>query len=53
MFRVQGSRRSTLQKPAAVPRRARIEGSHTFESLNSWLESDKEEEGVGVEQKKV
>jgi len=32
------------QKCAAVPRRARIQGSQTFVSLNSRLESNKEEE---------
>ena len=32
-------------KCAAVPRRARIEGSWTFVSLNSRLESNEEEEG--------
>jgi len=39
-FRVQGV---TLQKCEAVPRRARIEGSYTCASLNSRLESNKEE----------
>jgi len=48
---VQGDRpcvvSSTLQGTqncAAVPRRARIEGSQTFASLNSRLESKKQEE---------
>ena len=33
-----------LQKRAAVPRRANVQGSQTFVSLNSMLESNKEEE---------
>ena len=37
-------RTTTLRKYAAVPRRARVEGSWTIESLNSRLESNKEEE---------
>jgi len=37
-------RATTSQKCAAVPRRARIEGSKTCVSLNSRLESNKEEE---------
>ena len=36
-------RTTTSQKCAAVPRRARIEGSYSFVSLNSRLESNKEE----------
>ena len=35
---------TTLQKYAAVPRRARIQGSKTFVSLSSRLEGNKEEE---------
>ena len=35
---------TTSHKCAAVPRRARIEGPQTFASLNSRLESNKEEE---------
>ena len=37
-------RTTTSQKCAAVPRRARIEGSKTFVSPNSRLDSNKEEE---------
>jgi len=40
---------TTSQKCAAVPRRARISGSETFVSLNSRLESNKEEEEVPLE----
>ena len=39
------SRTITSHKCAAVPRRARIEGSYTFASLNSRLETNEEEEG--------
>ena len=35
------NRTTTSQKCAAVPRRARIEGSQTFVSFNSRLESNK------------
>ena len=38
------SRTTTSQKCEAVPGRARIEGSLTFVSLNSRLDSEKEEE---------
>ena len=37
-------RTTTSQTCAAVPRRTRIQGSQTFVSLNSRLESDIEEE---------
>ena len=37
-------RTSTLHKCAAVSRRARIQGLHTFAALNSRLESNNEEE---------
>ena len=37
-------RTTTWQKCEAIPRRARIQGAHTFVSLNSRLESHKEEE---------
>ena len=37
---------TTSQKSEAVPRRARIEGSYTFVSLNSRLGSNKEEDLV-------
>ena len=44
-------RTTTLQKCAAVPRRARIQGSWTFVSLTSRLESNKEEDsGRGEDQ---
>ena len=36
-------RTATSHKRAAVPRRARVEGAKTLESLNSRLESDKDE----------
>ena len=39
-----GGGASTPRIRAAVPRRARIQGSHTFASLSSRLESTKEEE---------
>jgi hypothetical protein len=35
---------TTWQKYEAVPRRVRISGSQTYEKLNSWLASNKEEE---------
>ena len=38
------NRRTNLQKCAVVPRRARIQGSQTFVSLNERLESRNEEE---------
>ena len=41
---VQGRGFRVSQKCEAVPRRARISGSYTFLSLNSGLESNKEEE---------
>ena len=41
-------RTTTLQKCAAVLRGARIEGSQTFVSLNSRLESDEEGKKKGV-----
>ena len=37
-------RTPTSQKCAAIPRRAHIQGSYTFVSLTSRLESDNEEE---------
>ena len=40
----QQARTTTQQKCAAVPRRVRIYGSETFASLNSRLESNKEEQ---------
>jgi len=40
-------RTTTSQKCEAVPRRARIQGSWNFESLNSRLESNKEEKKSG------
>ena len=42
--RVSDLRASAVQKCAAFPRRARIQGSWTFESLNSRLESNKEKD---------
>ena len=41
-FRVKNT--TTLQKCAVVPRRARVQGSQTFVSLNSRLENNEEEE---------
>ena len=38
-------RTTTSRKYAAVPRRARIQGSQTFVSLKSRLQGDHEEEG--------
>ena len=47
-------RTSTAQKCAAIPRTARISGSHTFVSLNSRLESNAEEvEALRVEVRAV
>ena len=40
---IVNSRTTASQKCEVVPRRARIQGSYTFESLNSRPESDKEE----------
>ena len=37
-YRVPLSRTTTLQKCAAAPRRARLQGSKTFVSLNARLE---------------
>ena len=42
--RLWGHQTTTLQKCAAVPIRVRVSGSQTFVSLNSRLESNKEEE---------
>ena len=44
MFHGLNLRTTTSQKCAAVPRRARIQGSKTFVSLNSRLESNTEED---------
>ena len=41
-----GMRPPALGSEVKVRRRARIQGSWTFESLNSRLESDDEEEAV-------
>jgi len=41
---VLDSRTTTSQKYEAVLRRTRISGAKTFVSLNSWLESNVEEE---------
>ena len=38
--------KATLQKCAAVPKRARIQGSLTFVSLNARLESNKEKKRI-------
>jgi hypothetical protein len=40
-----GAELSTFEKCEAVPTRARIQGSQTFESLDSRLESNKEADG--------
>jgi len=37
---------TALHKCAAVPRRARIQGSYTFASLNSRLDSNREEKDI-------
>ena len=44
MFAYMISTTTTSQKCEAVPRRARIDGSQTFVSLNSRLDSNEEEE---------
>ena len=44
---VQTSWTTTSQKREVFPRRARIQVSWTFASLNSWLESNKEEKKKG------
>ena len=41
------SKTTTSQKCEAVPRRVRMQGSYTFASLNSRLESNREEEEEG------
>ena len=38
--------RTTIQKRAALPRRAHIQGSWSFASLNSRLEMNEEEEAI-------
>ena len=51
---VLNSRTITQHKCGAVPRRARIQGSCTFVSLNSRLESNKEEgEKVSQRRKRI